>query len=391
MLSDNVTLSRQRENGYDFNNCRLSGSDWTQDATRPPKGLLSCPAEIRNEIYSHLLVLDQSMNASRGMNKPLASLLPLEILGTNKQIRDEALAILLRQNLWIRFQVGPMTVLEGDSYCIDEFMHGSRYSQPMISTTGALADKVRNTLGLDIKIIRRTEFVEGRRCEPAAEVRKDILFVYNKGRYEQLCHLVRRLGAGSISKIDLSFNFSGQQSQYFWDKELRFQLMRTLNFTCHLRSIMVIGEEPIEVDEDPLTVRDRSDLKRYNDELEGLLCRATLAVKNGLFNEARCCLNYIHDIEAIYSHFVLPSSLNDPAEEDRQKGLGRDLFITAAFIAVLDKTPKGQRETLGKFLDKLDSICGNVWHYYASGIISRRFIGVSFVSETRPFSPESDG
>ncbi|KAK2802263.1 hypothetical protein FQN50_007444 [Emmonsiellopsis sp. PD_5] len=375
MLSDNVTLSHRRENELDFNNCRLSGSDWTQDATRPPKGLLSCPAEIRNEIYSHLLVLDQSMNASCGMNKPLVSLLHLEILGTNKQIRDEALAILLRKNLWIRFQLGPMTVLEGDSYCISQFMHGSRYTQPTISTTGALADKVRDTLGLDIKIIRRTEFVEGRRYEPAAEVAKDILFVYNKGRYEQLCHLVRRLGAGSINKLDLSFNFSGQQAQCFRSKDLRFQLMRTLNFTCHLRSILVIGEEPREIDEDPLTVRDRSDLKRYNDELEGLICHATLAIKNRLFNEARCCLSYIHDIEAIYSHFVLPSSENDPAEVDRQKALGRDLLATANSIVAWDND-RGRRDALEKFLDKLDSICGNVWYYYAPGIISRRLRAV---------------
>ncbi|KLJ06102.1 hypothetical protein EMPG_10475 [Blastomyces silverae] len=357
----------------------------TEGYLRPRRGFLSLPIELRWEIYSYLLVVDPSMDAPDDLNKRLDKVLCLHILHVNRQIREEALHILLHKNVWIHFQIGPITVPKHDSYHIYQLGNAGRYAQPNIPISGFLGEKVRQRLVADVKITQRSEFVDEQRwdTEGRAEVRKDVLFAYNAGRFNHLCHLIRRFGARAIKSLDISVCFPEHKS---WRRQLSsdmrlglvqllVQTKNTLSFTTwgaeELRDRFKIAEE-----EWRSYSRNTPVLEQFNDELEEIISKSAIALDQGAYNDARCRLSYVDDIQAIHSQAFVQS---DPDEEARREALERDMFVIQVLaVALSDKRPPHSAAYL---LRKLDLMCATEWFRggdnsgllgYACGSLNRR-------------------
>ncbi|OJD16594.1 hypothetical protein AJ78_03234 [Emergomyces pasteurianus Ep9510] len=351
---------------------------------RPRNGFLSIPLELRCEIYSYLLVVDQSMDAAGDLNKPLDKVLSLQILHLNRQIREEALYVLLYKNIWIHFQIGPITVSRHDSYHIYQLGNDGRYAQPDIPVNGFLGERVKQRLAADVRVTQRQEFVEERRWDndERAEVRKDILFAYNEGRYNHLCHLIRRFGTRAIKCLDTSIRFPEPRFRPPLNSDIRLGLLKLLFQTKNNLSLTIHGAEELQnrfkmaQDEWRSYSRNTTRLKQFNNELEEIISESAIALDRGLYNEARCRLSYVDDIQAIHSEAFLQS---DPGEEARQESLERDIFIIQVLAVALDE--KHQPNSAVKFVRELDLMCATVWFRggdskgllrYACGSLSRR-------------------
>ncbi|OJD24660.1 hypothetical protein ACJ73_03980, partial [Blastomyces percursus] len=154
----------QRYNGK-YSSSRQISFAHAQSTERylPRKRFLSLPIELRSDIYFYLLIVDPSMDAPDDLNKPLDKVLCLQILHVNRQIREEALHILLHKNVWIHFQIRAITVPKHVSYHIYRLGDSGRYAQPHIPISGFLGEKVKQRLVVDVKITQRSEFVDKRR------------------------------------------------------------------------------------------------------------------------------------------------------------------------------------------------------------------------------------
>lgn len=354
----------------------------TEARFRLRRGFLSLPIELRYEIYSFLLVVDPSMDASDDLNKPL--LFCLQILQLNRQIREEALHVVLHKNVWIHFQIGPITVSQYDSYHIYQLGDNRRYSQPNIPVNGFLAERVRQRLAADVKITQESELVEEPMWDAGerAEVRKDILFAYNEGRYNHLCHLIRRFGSRAIKCLNISVRFPEHK---FWRLrssnmrlglvELLLRTKNTLSFTIH-GAAELQDSFKIAADEWRSYSQNVCASKQFNDELEEIISESAIELSRGLYNGVRCRLSYVDDIQAIHSQIVVE---NDPDEEARQKVLERDLFVIQVLSIALDE--KNQPNSAANLLRKLDLMCEALWFRegdragllgYACGFLNRR-------------------
>ncbi|OAX85328.1 hypothetical protein ACJ72_00293 [Emergomyces africanus] len=342
----------------------LSPSQPAEGYLRPRKGFLSLPLELRCEIYSYLVVVRRSMDAAADLNKSLDKVLSLQILHLNRQIREEALYILLHKNIWIRFQIGPITVSEHDSYHIYQLGNNGRYAQPDVPINGFLGKKVRENLVAHVKVTQRPEFVEARRwdSEERAEVRKDVLFVYNEGRYNHLCHLIRRFGTCAIRYLDISIRFPAHRFRRPLNSDIRLGLLESLRQTKNSISFTIHGAEELQdrlkmaQEEWKSYSRHTTGLQQFNNELEEIIFESAIALDQGLYNEARCRLSYVDDIQAIHSEAFLQS---DPSEEARKENLERDIFIIQVLAVALDE--KQQPNNAANFLRKLDLMCATVW------------------------------
>ncbi|PGH31295.1 hypothetical protein GX50_05940 [[Emmonsia] crescens] len=356
----------------------------TEANLQPRKGFLSLPIELRCEIYSYLLVVDPDMDAADDLNKPLDKVLCLQILHLNRQIREEALYILLHKNLWIHFQIGPITVSKHDSYHIYQLGNDGRYAQPDIPTNGFLARRVRQRLVADVKVTQRPEFVEERiwDTEERVEVRKDILFAYNEGRYNHLCHLIRRFGTRAINYLDISIRLPEHKFMRPLSSDMRLGLVDLLFQTKNTLSLTIHGAEELQdsfkmaQDEWRSYSQNTGALKEFNNELEDIISESAIALNQGLYNEAKCRLSYVDDIQAIHSEAFLQ---NDTDEEARQENLERDMFIIQVLAVALNE--KRPPNSAANFLRKLDLMCATVWFRggnragilgYACGSLNRR-------------------
>ncbi|KAL2372595.1 hypothetical protein RJ035_002245 [Blastomyces gilchristii] len=352
---------------------------------RPRKGFLSLPIELRCEIYSYLLVVDPSMNAPDDLNKPLDKVLCLQTLHLNRQIREEALHILLHKNVWIHFQIGPITVPKHDSYHIYQLGDAGRYAQPNIPISGFLGERVRQRLVADVKVTQRSEFVDEQRwqTEEGVEVRKDILFAYNAGRYNHLCHLIRRFGALAIKSLDISVCFLEHRSwRWQLSSDMRLGLAQLLVTTKNTLSFTVRGAEELQdrfkIAEDGWRSYSRNTPapKQFNDELEEIISKSAIALDQGAYNDARCRLSYVDDIQAIHSQAFVQG---DPDEETRREALERDMFVIQVLAVAL--SDKRRPQSAARLLRKLDLMCANEWFRggdnagllgYACGSLNRR-------------------
>ncbi|PGH04706.1 hypothetical protein GX51_03373 [Blastomyces parvus] len=352
---------------------------------RPRKRFQSLPIELRCEIYSYLLVVDPSMDAPGDLNKPLDKVLCLQLLHVNRQIREEALHILLHKNAWIHFQIGPITVPKHDSYHIYQLGNAGRYSQPNIPISGFLGKIIRQRLVADVRVTQRSEFVEEQRwnIEEGVEVRKDVLFAYNAGRYNHLCYLIRRFGALAIKSLDISICFPEHKSwQRHLSSGLRLELVRLLFQTKNTLSFTVRGAEGLrdrlKVVEDGWRSYSRNTPapKQFNDELEEIISESAIALDRGAYHDAKCRLSYVDDIQAIHSQAFVRS---DPDEEARREALERDMFVIQVLAVALGDKRRPHRAV--RLLGKLDLMCATEWFRggdhagllgYACGSLNRR-------------------
>ncbi|KKZ64218.1 hypothetical protein EMCG_01471 [[Emmonsia] crescens] len=332
-----------------------------KEYSQPLKGFLTLPLEMRFEIYSYLLVVDKSMDASGNLNKPLDKVLDLQILHLNTQIREEALYILLHKNLWIHFKIGPITLLKEDSYHI----YSLSYAQPNILAKGFLNERLRQRFVAVVKVTQSSEFVEEQRedSEERVEVDRDILFVYNKGRYNHLCHLIRRFGACAVNCLNISIHFPEQNLRQALSLSMQLELVDLLSQTKNVDSLIVHGAEMLHdsfkraKEKHVSYLQNTSSLRQFNDELEEIISRSAIALNQGLYNEAKCHLSYVNDIQAIHLKSLYQSDSNEVA---RQGDLERDMLVIQVLTVVLYKE-KCQPNCAINFLSKLDLMCGTLW------------------------------
>ncbi|PGH07576.1 hypothetical protein AJ79_06246 [Helicocarpus griseus UAMH5409] len=378
-VSSSLLLS---SNGSSHNYGRVNHKyKQSEGSCRPKTGFLSLPLEIRNEIYSHLLVLDQSMGAG-DMNKHLNQVLDLQILGVSKKIREEAFYILLYRNTWIHFQMGPMLVADEDKYLMMEFENDLRYTQPSIPLDGFLAERAMSKLSARVEVTQRSE--ELAPDEERIEVQKELLFAYNEGRYNHLCHLVRRIGSDTVRHLDISVDFPELTLKKPLGAGMRLELVRLLSRTKSARSLTVNGRMYLDnlraIEEEQRTYSYQSDgLELFNDEYERAIIESASAFSRGLYNEAKAHIIHENDIWAIHEEAILWRDGNS-TQGSRYEDLEKDMFVMQLLAAFLASMPAPACSR--SFFNMLDSVCATIafrpgvrnWSLlsYARGFLHRR-------------------
>ncbi|KAK2806947.1 Nitrilase [Onygenales sp. PD_10] len=194
-------------------------------AKKPRVGFFSLPYELRCLIYKELLVLDNCIDDTTNLARPLDKLVHLAVLGVNRRIRAEALETFLGENVWVHFRIGRLIDREFD--CADEFRYGTHYNQPYVPVGGGgglvaeikdrVTAKVEVGLGLtaDVAYMTVEEFEEER------------FFVFQRQRYELLCCMILRLCSAIPYPCDVSLSFS-QQSKWARKPLIQSDLARPL-------------------------------------------------------------------------------------------------------------------------------------------------------------------
>ncbi|PGH26703.1 hypothetical protein AJ80_01649 [Polytolypa hystricis UAMH7299] len=307
--------------------------------TKPMSRFLCLPYEIRAEIYSYLLVLDNVLTSETCANQSLGRLLHPNILQVCKQTYAEGLGTLVNKNLWIYFHADPV-FMERSRASTSELreqyscMAGRWYGQPSLPVgCEALKERLKER-ALKVTLDPVDVVTE----QDAPDIEEGVLFVYHERPYASFTCLVRMLDCLSSMRYKLTIKFPTISK---WGRKLNVQLklLEPLLNTRNVHTFDIEADSIREGDVKDITheLVDTNTIDRLNDEPERLKLEGDTALVKGLFKEAQdryeCANKTMHINAETVAHLMRVFNHDVESHMKREMSLQHDIFIGLA-IAV---------------------------------------------------------